>query len=280
MNEIYMKIQKIIKYNPYREYFGEWTPAVLYSTFHKIHSNPFNPLVSMLTGKLSQDTICDALWQEMSYNPIRFGTENLFEFDGVSSLQKFYKANQKSKTEVMQRIALELRDFLYFIDKSNPEFTKNNEISGTSILIKCNHNRRANNGYKALACLVRCVHLIDSQNLKDYRIKTFRKKIQEVVISRHQNLERSNKYLNIVKTERMKKQTDVLYNAIIEKNNEIISTSVRIKTLNEYDPPVDTYTERRLLSRQNQELQNLEEKYAMAKNQYEQMIMEQNTIEK
>ena len=62
------RVHDIIKYDVNRKYFGDWTPDGLNATY-----NSPTP-VNFYTGILSVDKICDALWNEMSYNPERFGT--------------------------------------------------------------------------------------------------------------------------------------------------------------------------------------------------------------
>lgn len=272
----------IIKYNPYREYVGKWTPKRLHKTFHEIYEDPFRPLVYMEIGKLSIDTICDALWGEMSYNPMRFGTKNPFEFDGIQNIKKFCKKYKQSNNpdDVMPKIASELGYFLYFIGNANPEFNATGKIETNQILINCDRNRKSGYGYKALACLTKCIHLIATQNLNDYRKKDYRQKIQEMIIARHPNMKRSDKYINIIKIENTQKQTDDLLTAIIDKNSEIMDITTLIKTLGEYEPPVDTSKERAALSKQNQELQILEEKYARTKEQRDNMLAYQRYYER
>lgn len=283
MNDKIDSVRMIIKYNPYREYFGSWTPRRLQKTFREIYKDPFRPLVYMGIGQLSIDVICDALWAEMSYNPTRFGSTNPFVFDGVKSIKSFCKKYKNSKApedDVLQKIIRELEYFLYFIGKSNPEFNTTGKIKTEQILINCDRNRKSGYGYKALACLTRCIHLIATQNLNDYRNKKFRKSIQEVSVARHPNMKRSNKYVNIIKIETTKKEADDLFNAITKKNSEIIDTETRIKNMNEYDPPVDTSLEDSELSYKAQELQELEERYARTKAQHDNMLAYQRYYEK
>ena len=270
-------IRTIIKYNPRREYFGEWTPSKLYSVFNSIRQDPFRPLSFVSLGGLSAGMICDALWNEMSYNPLRFGETNPFETNDISAIRKFHKKYETSDTDTMSKTATELRHFLYFIGQSNPEFYKLGRISGNSILIKCDYNKNSNDGYKALSCLAHAVHYIASQNLQDYKNKTFRQKIVEIATARHPNLQRPWQYLNFVALDRILAHKDYLYSEIMKTTNDILDTTTRIKTLGEYDPPADTSDERALLLRQTADLQNLEEQYAATKQQYNRMITLQKT---
>lgn len=277
------EIQQIIKYDPYREYVGEWSPKKIQTTYRKIYENPFRPWVFVSVGGLSIKMVIDAIWNEMSYNPLRFGTQNPFAKNDIQSVRQFckkYDDHNPETKDIMSNIAHKLSSFLYFIGKSNPEFNTNEKIDGSSILIKCNYNRKPNDGYIALSCLVGAIHLIASQNLKDYKIKAFRKQINEIAMSRHPNLQRSRQYLNFINMARIGEKKDSLYDNIMKKTNEISETQARIQTLNDYDPPVDTSDEYRQLARQQSELQSLEEQYENVKIKYDKMVVQQNGIEK
>lgn len=271
---------EIIKYNPAREYIGEWTPNNLYNRYNRSRKDPTRPVMFVQTGRLSATMACDAIWNEMLYNPVRFGDKNPFEFDGQTSIVKFcekYPSFDDKNSNVLFNISYKLRGFLYFIGESNPEFYAKNEINDYSILITCDDNRKANDGYRALACLVRCVRLVAQQNMKDYRNKRYREQMQQTIKQRHPNLTRLNQHLNFVEIDRIKQQKEDLREQIHNKNNEIYDTSIRIKTLNEYDPPVDSSNERNLLKQQTADLQKLEEKYEYMKKRFDYMISPQKT---
>ena len=274
MKDNNVAVHSIIKYDPGRNYFGLWSPKRLHTVYREIYNNPFRPLVFMETGKLSAEIICDTLWNEMSYNPLRFGEQNPFEINGASNIKAFvakYKTGE-GFDYVMQKVAAELDYFLYFIGKSNPEFPKFDEIYSSSVLIDVDRHGKSGYGYKALASLSESIHNIASQNIKDYKIKKYREQINSVVMARHPNLNRSNEPVRFVQIDRAKTQKDYLYNEIATKNSEIMNTNMRINTLNECEPPADTSRETALLARQNQDLQTLEELYASAKNKYDRLI--------
>jgi len=270
----------IIKYNTRRQYFGSWTPYKLHKTYRDIHENPFNPIVYMETGVLSTENVCDVIWNEMSYNPLRFGETNPFLIENIDGMKEFCKKYKANASYVMQQLSQDVGYFLYFIGKSNPEFHKTNHINCGSILINCDKNRNAGYGYYALSSLVDCVHHIATQNLKDFKIKKYREQIVDVAQSRHPNLKRSNEYLNFVEIDKLKTSVDGLYDAITAKDSDIMDTRAHIKTLNEYDPPVDSSHEQSLLEKQTQDLQTLEEYYAFVKNKYDKLIARKNEIEK
>ena len=276
------KVHNILKYDPNRTYFGPWSPKRLHTVYREIYNNPCRPLVFMETGKLSTEIICDTLWNEMSYNPLRFGVQNPFEINGIPNIKEFiakYKTNGKADV-IMQQVAADLDYFLYSIGKVNPEFRQFGEIFNYTVLINVDRHRKSGDGYKALARLSDSIHDIASQNIKDYKIKKYREQICKIALARHPNLKRSNNQLIFVQIEKTKQQVDCLYNEIINKNNEISSINSRIETFNEYEPPLVTSREHTLLEQQKQELQTLEEQYSFAKNKYDELIAKQKENEK
>lgn len=274
-------VRKIIKYNPYRQYVGAWSPKQIQSKFREIYDNPFRPLSFIHVGGLSAEMVCEAIWNEMSYNPLRFGTQNPFTTNDIASIQSFcatYKKDVKT-TDIMSKIATELWFFLHFINKSNPEFMENGKISSANILIRCNNEKKPNDGYKTLACLVHTIHAIASQNLQDYKIVKFREQINDVAISRHPNLQRSRRYPNYIRNQKLVDTKNALYAEILRTTADISDTDSMIKTLNEYEPPVDTTKQQNLLSQQQLYLQKLDQEYIIIKRKYDEMITIQNTNE-
>ena len=274
-------VRKIIKYNPYRQYVGAWSPKQIQSKFREIYDNPFRPLSFIHVGWLSAEMVCDAIWNEMSYNPLRFGTQNPFTTNDVASIQTFCKTYKTDDpdSDIMSKIATELWFFLHFINKYNPEFIKNGKIKGESILIQKDRNNNPNSGYRALASLVHAMHAIASQNLQDYKIVKFREQINDVAISRHPNLQRSRRYPNYIRNQKLVDTKNALYAEILRTTADISDTDSMIKTLNEYEPPVDTTKQQNLLSQQQLYLQKLDQEYTIIKQKYDEMITMQNTNE-
>lgn len=278
MKDTNKQIHDIIKYNPYREYFGPWSPKYIQDTFQETHKDPFRPLHSIHIGTLSVNTIFDTLWDEMSYNPVRFGETSPFEYDNCFGILHFCTKHKRANgdNDVMHNIAHELMEFSKNVNRVYREFYEIGELKDNYITIRCDANRRPNDEYKMLACLVHCVHLIASQNLQDYKTKQFRDKIQAVVIQRHPALIRSRRYHNFSALDRIATQSDKIYKEIEQTNNDIMDINIRIKTLNEYDPPADTTHEIMELSKKEQELEQLENQYAKIK-QYQSKIVSQQT---
>ena len=218
MKDTNKQIHDIIKYNPYREYFGPWSPKYIQDTFQETHKDPFRPLHSIHIGTLSVNTIFDTLWDEMSYNPVRFGETSPFEYDNCFGILHFCTKHKRANgdNDVMHNIAHELMEFSKNVNRVYREFYEIGELKDNYITIRCDANRRPNDEYKMLACLVHCVHLIASQNLQDYKTKQFRDKIQAVVIQRHPALIRSRRYHNFSALDRIATQSDKMYGSCFE----------------------------------------------------------------
>jgi hypothetical protein len=225
--------------------------------------------------------VCDAVWNEMSYNPLHFGTQSPFTKNDIASIRAFCKTYKTDdpNSDIMSRIATELYFFLHFINESNPEFMENEKIKGGSILIQLDRNQKPNCGYRALACLVHTIHAIATQNLRDYNKREFREQINDVAISRHPNLQRSRRYPNYIRNQKLVDTKNALYAEILRTTADISDTDSMIKTLNEYEPPVDTTREQNLLSQQQLYLQKLDQEYTIIEQKYDEMITMQNTNE-
>ena len=65
--------------------------------------------------------------------------------------------------------------------------------------------------------------------------------------------------INFAQIDRVNYERQQIQYAIVQKNAEINDISMRIKTLSEYDPPVDVHNEEELLEQKYQELQQLDE---------------------
>ena len=72
------------------------------------------------------------------------------------------------------------------------------------------------------------------------------------------NLIRPTKILNFPAIEKYADDEKRLCTDIFNKNAEILDTQMRIDALQEYDPPIDTSAERKLLRKYNNQLRYLE----------------------
>lgn len=181
-------IRKIIKYDTSRKYFGSWTPRELNKSYQNAPCN-------LKIGILSVDDICDALWHEMSYNPVRFGYKSPFVFNGKNSLKEFIDSSldlANNGFETLSVIQTYLSRFWRFATKLYPDFeekgyAKNNSVWISTVLpTNPNSNPVPNNAYLMLDLLRKSLKEITKRNLADfYRVK-YRDMIAKVVMARHE----------------------------------------------------------------------------------------------
>lgn len=258
----------VIRYNPTRFYFGSWTPRLIDTTYNENKCREENRTTPLNIGIISEDIICDALWNEMSYNPERFGTTSPFIFNGKNSIKKFcdyysfYNPNDK-KIIAFKQISDELKRFLEFMKNYDPSFIENGHTSDPIIEVGLEkYEVFSNIGYKLLSSLRKCIHIICSQNGSDYSgIKKYNIKMNEIILARHPNGNRPSKIPNYRLIASIQAQQPKLDVEIRQKEEEISETQMRINVLQEYEGPADTTHEQNLLERQQQELEKLEEQY-------------------
>ena len=262
------RVHDIIKYDVNRKYFGDWTPDELNATY-----NSPTP-VNFYTGILSVDKICDALWNEMSYNPERFGTVSPFKFNGKNSLDFFI--NQEidiydNNFEVLTNLQAYLSRFLELALQYDKDFMITNRFKSTNILISTKirpgEKPIPSATYTMLGYLRDSIHKIASQNLQDFGNKAiYRNQIIETVKEKHPKLFRPVTPVYAVpvhestneELEKCISDKNYLVGAIWNKNSEIMDTQMRIDTLNEFENPGDTNNDAALLKKQKADLKNLE----------------------
>ncbi|MBR5904686.1 MAG: hypothetical protein IKZ49_04100 [Alphaproteobacteria bacterium] len=282
-------INDIIKYNTSRQYFGRWTPEQLHRAYNEARNSEISRTSTLHTGVISVDDICDTLWNEMSYNPARFGTKSPFIFDGKNSITKFcdkykiYIENKKPNLTIdeklaeetkifLVRLSYELQKFLTLIDDYDPSFKTTGITSTDYIMVGLqDDSENSNIGYKLLAKLVYCIHEICKQNLSDLSHKSLglhKDIIKTIVEQRHKDLVRPVKIPNYRKIKSLKEEQKILDDKISSKQNEISETEMRLNSYEDYfeEAPVDVSSEKHLLIRQNQELGLLEDEYQNIQN--------------
>ena len=262
------RVHDIIKYDVNRKYFGDWTPDELNTTY-----NSPTP-VNFYTGILSVDKICDALWNEMSYNPERFGTVSPFKFNGKNSLDFFINKEidiYDNNFEVLTNLQAYLSRFLELALQYDKDFMITNRFKSTNILISTKirpgEKPIPSATYRMLGYLRDSIHKIASQNLQDFENKAiYRNQIIETVKEKHPKLFRPVTPVYAVpvhestneELEKCISDKNYLVGAIWNKNSEIMDTQMRIDTLNEFENPGDTNNDAALLKKQKADLKNLE----------------------
>lgn len=292
------RVKKIIKYDISRKYFGDWAPRSLYNCYSTLYRNPEMDSIELRIGDLSVDDICNALWTEMSYNPVRFGTISPFKFDGRNSLQDFCNMEidkDLKSAKTLSKVQYHLKEFYRIVCDLDENFAQTNQlninyeddaqvsVNGQIVKIKLDYTQtlrkpRPNSEYKMLAGLVRTMRAITSQNLADLNRKTYFEPMFDVILTRHQNLIRgiksvySEPYQAVENTktdipEHLKPQLkkylrlqSKLEKAIAKKSDDIYITQARIDNLNNLENPGDTRIEQARLNRDNEIVEKLEKK--------------------
>ena len=262
------KFNEIIKYNPGRMYFGNWTPRQIHEIYQNMKGSDFNRTEPLTTGIITENDICDALWNEMSYNPVRFGTVSPFLFNGKNSIKQFCKkyssCNPEDKNLVfLQKLAFALNDFTFYMDAYDQTFYKTGRTQNPVMNIGLQQDAFVSNTeYKVLAKLVACIHLICSQNSLDYaRSKKHHIAMNQIIMQRHPDLVRPIKTPNYTKLNSMQTQSQEIQSRITHQESMILETQMRINVLEEYDAPADTSREHSALESQQAELERLEQEY-------------------
>ena len=262
------RVHNVIKYDVNRKYFGDWTPDELNATY-----NSPKP-VDFYIGVLSVDKICDALWNEMSYNPERFGTVSPFKFNGKNSLEFFINKEidlEDNNFAILTNLQAYLSRFWKTALQYDKDFMITNRFKSTNILISTKirpgEKPIPSATYTMLGYLRDSIHKIASQNLQDFENKAiYRNQIIETVKEKHPKLFRpaTPVYAAPVQEstndelEKYMSDKKYLIDAIWNKNSEIMDTQMRIDTLNEFENPGDTSNDTALLNKQKEDLKNLE----------------------
>ena len=253
-NKDIQKIINVIKYDTRRGYFGEWTPAQIHSAYHDAMENPDHGN-NIFTGTISVNGVCGALWNEMSYNPIRFGYKSPFLFDNQNSVELFYK--NQTLAPVLKPIQEHLHTFLSIAKKIDEKFEQTNKISEDNQTIKSTYGTISMN-YIMLSSLAKAIHSIASINLSDFKSsKQHRRKIIEIVQSRHPDLIRQKQNIDFDAFETYQAESRYIEHKIHELNSEIEEISYIIQDKQEYEQPLDTSNEESKIETKNQELDKL-----------------------
>jgi len=188
-------IKSIVKYNVQRQYFGNWTSKELRDSFRSCMNQDRPKRVWISTGVLSLESICNTLWNEMSYNPLRFGTESPFvivngKLDRKKAMDFYLKGTPES--QVMKNVLQCLDAFIDSLGKYDTKFRDTGISACTSVDVGCEeYTNNSNDGYKILSTLVHCIHIICSQNNKDAGCSKYRNEMLKIIQQRHPNMQRS-----------------------------------------------------------------------------------------
>ena len=251
-----------------------WSPAKLYDAYNTAR-NREEGFVEFNIGNLSFDSICDAIYTEMSYNPVRFGKQSPFKNNGVNDINFFISKYSLSPDDTMRKIANQLYVFLNMVHNNYTLFYMTKKFEGNHIVISL-EDGHSNSGYKMLSALAECIHIIANQNKEDFKnSKQHRNAIEYIVKRRHQNLVRPNHYVNWLKLDRNISQEYGLTREINNMTQQIQSTQMYIDNMLEYEnPSPDTESKETTLRQQESRLNYLEQSLAEIRKQRTEILSE------
>ena len=192
------RIRNILRYDTSKAYFGSFTANDLSDAVGRIKAsrNWTNPIdaVNIYIGHIDGDVICNALWHEMSYNPVRFGTVSPFMFHGKNSLYHFCNSSNNhaltpENMKIFSDIQYELKGFMQ--RNAHPNGSWNDTIIGEYLTIRLK-NGHTNREYKMLAHLRDCIRIITTQNINDFTDETM--PYRAGIISTLHNSEQNGKH--------------------------------------------------------------------------------------
>lgn len=197
-------LDNIIKYNPARMYFGNWSENVLNST-HDEAVKTKKPQ-KLYVGDLTNDIICNALWYEMSYNPERFSKTSPFIVKNQNNLVYFdttYKTKMSHKTkdflpDEIVNLTWNINVFLGNLKTVNlyNTFVTTGKLPNFFTIAAA---KTITNGilcldtdHRILHSLNEAIHAIAEQNYLDLNDPMYRDKIIQTVQQRHPTGKRSD----------------------------------------------------------------------------------------
>lgn len=214
------QLKQIIKYNPGRMYFGNWSGTALDDCYNEALRT--HKAQKMYVGDLNNDIICNALWYEMSYNPFRFGTKSPFIWTNKNDILYFdytYKQNQSHKTkdflpDEIVNLTWNISVFIKKLQKAGwyDNFMLNGELphyfnivggkSLTNDIVSFNHE------HSILNSLIGAINAITKQNFIDLYNQDYHDEIIRMVQQRHPTYKRSDISYMMVNAENISKANE------------------------------------------------------------------------
>lgn len=199
-------MRSILRYDVNRAYMGDLTGAELNGAF-KIFVNSQDwdePVISttVRTGYIDGPMICRAVWNEMSYNPKRFGTVSPFLYKDKENIYHFCdKKNPVPQDTPGYNTVVKVRKkMIAFLSYNSLESGQWYDIvdSSKGNMVVSYVSGCSDKKYKMLAALRDMIHIVASQNLKDVNLVSYRKEMKPIIDARHPNGVRPKKEPYIV----------------------------------------------------------------------------------
>ncbi|MGI5846105.1 MAG: hypothetical protein ACOX7D_02905 [Alphaproteobacteria bacterium] len=167
------KIAKdLLRFNVKQEYFGNISSDKLNNAWKLIKTSATwgEPIteVNIHVGYINSTIIFNSLWEQMSYNPVRWGDKNPFGDKGIIN---FCEKVKIYNSEIIP-IKHNLQNFLYLNAKPNGQWHEEilTNVDRT-LTISRNKEGKPNNNYWKIRVLLNCIKLITGQNVKDFNNK-------------------------------------------------------------------------------------------------------------
>ena len=194
-NKVINSMRAILRYSPKRAYFGKFVPQDIYNAYRKFKrtekwDDPVTQDVVNI-GSISGAEICNALWNQASYNPKRFGNVSPFTYNGKEDIKHFYQYGLPKDFpgyEIWEEVRKIMGEF--FELNGDPHCEENGVIDTNHgmVRIKLVDGGFTNVNYQKLSKLTKMIRVIITQNLKDVKKKTYCGEILQVMLKRHTHM--------------------------------------------------------------------------------------------
>lgn len=204
--------REVIKYSANRAYFGKLTGIGLADAYAQFkHSQDWDKPITkakVKVGKIDGVVICHALWNEMSYNPLRFGKESPFMYKGREDIYHFCREGVPADFpgfKVIEKIHHKMIDFMMLNGRKLGKWYDIIDTENGSVTIKFVDGHSDDN-YKVLSMLREMIRFVTNQNTEDFKHKAYRDQMLTVINKRHPNGIRDNK--PVVQLQKLIEDTD------------------------------------------------------------------------
>lgn len=189
-------IKMILEYNTMRPYFGKLTADRLATAYARLKASEKwdEPLrfADVPVGLVDGNVICNALWHEMSYNPVRFGTLSPFMHNGKNNIFHFCSQGAPTWTpaaghDALEHVRYELVAYMNLNAAPNGQWRDAVQTDKHGNVEIAMENGHSDNVYKILAHVRNSIKIVTRQNVTDFskRRGPYRAAIASVVAARH-----------------------------------------------------------------------------------------------
>ena len=241
----------VVKYSANRAYFGKLTGAGLASAYGQFkHTQDWDKPITranVVVGTIDGTVICRALWNEMSYNPARFGKISPFMHNGVENIYHFCRNGVPENFpgfEIIEKIHHKMIDFLMLNGRKVGHWYDIIDTHDGGVTIQL-INGHSDDNYKVLSLLREMIRLVTNTNLEDFKRKSYRMQMLNVIDKRHPNGVRDNKSGLCVDNVVLNHPTPMTPEEIEEDRLDKAEENVRITAENRKYVPLHQYNQAR-----------------------------------